>query len=38
MIYGMDEKAVNEIIIRKDELFGYMDEFINGIKFFDQIA
>ncbi|MCD7812329.1 MAG: hypothetical protein LUG91_10915 [Ruminococcus sp.] len=33
--HGIDERAVNEIMARKDELFGYMDEFIQIIKTFD---
>ena len=36
--YGIDEKAVAEISKRKDELFGYMDAFLNTIKTFDQAA
>lgn len=30
--HGIDEKAVKQIADRKDELFGYMDEFLNLIK------
>ncbi len=30
--HGIDEKAVKQIEDRKDELFGYMDEFLNLIK------
>ncbi|MBR4013919.1 MAG: hypothetical protein IKJ00_06450 [Clostridia bacterium] len=33
--HGIDEKSVKEIINRKDELFGYMDSFINIIKTYD---
>ncbi len=36
--HGIDEKAVEEIAKRKDELFGYMYDFLNTIKFFDQTA
>ena len=33
--HGISDKAVNEIINRKDELFGYMNSFLNTIKTFD---
>lgn len=36
--HGINEKAVREIIARKDELFGYMDEFLTGIRSFESDA
>ena len=36
--HGIDEKAVKEITNRKDELFGYMNDFLNTIRSFDQMA
>ena len=36
--HSIDEKAVKEITNRKDELFGYMDDFLNTIRAFDQMA
>ena len=36
--HGIDQNAVNEIIARKDELFGYMDSFISEIRSFDCVA
>lgn len=36
--HGINEKAVKEIMNRKDELFGYMDDFLNTIRTFDQTA
>lgn len=36
--HGINEKAVKEIIDRKDELFGYMDEFLTGIRSFESKA
>ena len=36
--HGLDEKAVKEICARKEELFGYMDAFLNTIKTFDNAA
>jgi hypothetical protein len=33
--HGINDKAVKEIIARKDELFGYMDEFLTGIRSFE---
>ena len=30
--HGINEKAVKESIARKDELFGYMEEFLTGIR------
>lgn len=36
--HGVDEKAVREIINRKDDLFGYMDMFLDGIKNCDAVA
>lgn len=33
--HGINEKAVAEIVARKDELFGYMDEFLVEIRSFD---
>lgn len=32
--HGVDQKAVNEITARKEELIGYMDTFLNVIKAF----
>lgn len=34
--HGINEKAVKEISDRKEELFGYMDDFLNTIRNFDQ--
>lgn len=34
--HGVDEKAAEEIIKRKDELFGYMNEFLDVIKNFNE--
>ena len=36
--HGINDKAVKEIIARKDELFGYMDEFLTGIRSFESKA
>ena len=36
--HGINEKAVKEIIARKDELFGYMDEFLTGIRSYESNA
>lgn len=36
--HGLDEKAVKEICARKDELFSYMDTFLDTIKTFDNAA
>ena len=36
--HGIDEKAAKEISGRKEELFGYMDDFLSTIRNFDQIA
>lgn len=36
--HGINEKVVKEIIARKDELFGYMDEFLTGIRSFENKA
>ena len=36
--HSIDESAVSEIISRKDELFGYMNTFLQTIKTFDVIA
>lgn len=36
--HGIDEKAAKEILDRKEELFGYMDDFLNTIRNFDQTA
>lgn len=36
--HSIDESAVAEIISRKDELFGYMDTFLQTIKIFDVVA
>lgn len=35
--HGIDQKAVNEIVMRKDELFGYMDSFLSEIRTFDTV-
>ena len=34
--HGVNEEAVKEIVMRKDELFGYMDSFLLGIRNFDK--
>ena len=34
----LTKKAVKEIVTRKDELFGYMDEFLAGIRSFESNA
>lgn len=36
--HGIDEKAAKEITDRKEELFGYMEDFLNTIRNFDQSA
>ena len=36
--HNIDESAVKEIVSRKDELFGYMNTFLQIIKNFDTIA
>ena len=36
--HSIDEKAVKEITDRQNELFGYMDYFLNTIRNFDQAA
>lgn len=36
--HGIDQKAVNEIVARKEELFGYMDSFLSVIRTFDDAA
>ena len=36
--HSIDEKAVKEITDRQNELFGYMDDFLNTIRNFDQVA
>ena len=36
--HSIDQKAVNEIMARNEELFTYMNTFINVIKSFDNIA
>lgn len=36
--HGIDENAVAEIVARKDELFGYMNEFLSGIRSFESNA
>ena len=36
--HGIDPKAAEEIMSRKDELFGYMDAFLEGIDTFDDVA
>ncbi len=33
--HGIEKKAVEEIIVRKDELFGYMNVFLDEIRNFD---
>lgn len=34
--HGIDEAAVSEIMRRKDELFGYMDQFLSVIRTYDE--
>lgn len=36
--HGIDKNAVKEILERKEELFGYMDNFISMIRSFDETA
>lgn len=36
--HSIDESAVKEIVSRKDELSKYMDEFLEIIKTFDEVA
>ena len=36
--HGIDKSATEEIKQRKEELFGYMDDFLNTIKTFDNAA
>lgn len=36
--HGIDETAAEEIITRKDELFGYMDKFLTEIRLFNNIT
>lgn len=36
--HSIDSKAVQEITDRKQELFGYMDAFLSGIRDFDAVA
>lgn len=36
--HGINDKAAKEIEKRQDELFGYMDNFLNTIKTFDEVA
>ena len=36
--HGINPKAANEIIARKEELFGYMDSFLAVIRTFDSAA
>ena len=36
--HGVNEKAVKEIMLRKDELFGYMNSFLHIIRTFDDNA
>lgn len=36
--HSIDKSAVAEIVSRKDELFGYMDTFVETIKNFDVVA
>ena len=36
--HGIDKNATEEIKQRKEELFGYMDDFLNTIKTFDNAA
>ena len=36
--HGIKQNAVDEIIERENELFSYMDTFVNVIKNFDLIA
>ena len=34
--HSIDDNALQEILRRKDELFGYMDYFLNTIKNYDE--
>ena len=36
--HGIDHSAINEIVARKEELFGYMDSFLTTIRTFDSAA
>lgn len=36
--HGISGKALSEITERKDELFGYMDDFLSKIKSFDDVS
>ena len=36
--HSVDSKAVQEITDRKEELFGYMDAFLSGVRDFDAVA
>lgn len=36
--HSFNESAVEEIILRRDELFGYMEEFVEIIKNFDLVT
>ena len=36
--HGVDQKALNEIIARKEELYGYMDSFLSEIRTCDAVA
>lgn len=36
--HGIDETAAEEIITRKDELFGYMDKFLTEIRLFNNVT
>ena len=36
--HSIDESAVREIVSRKDELFGYMNTFLETIKAFDTVV
>lgn len=36
--HGLDELAINEVVQRNEELFGYMDDFLNVIRTFDLVT
>lgn len=36
--HGLDELTINEIVQRNEELFGYMDDFLNVIRTFDLVT
>ena len=38
VMHGIASKAAQEITDRKQELFGYMDAFLSGVRDFDAVA